>query len=412
MTSEERREARYHRRKARREENLRRRNEAVGTLEDVFSYRDMFRLGRTCCNGVRWKNSAQRFEMHLFSITARQRREILDGTWKPKPYVHFKIQERGKTRIIDAPHIHDRQVHKTFVRKVLEPLYMPSMIYDNGASQRNKGLHFSFQRLKALLRRLYKRYGPDGRIVLVDLSGYFPNAPQWALIERHHRLILDPELCAFADAIVGSFPGEKGAPLGVEPSQLEMVALPSDIDNYLRCQMSRDGTAHYMDDYHIDAEDKADGRAVLLEVAGMFQERGMRVNLNKSRVAPISKFKYCKATFIVTETGKVITHGNRDGMKRARRKIKLQCAKAAAGVTTWEATDQWFVTVLAYYENYNDHNRVLRLSRLYYAVKKKYREAQNGVHRDQAHEKGLPEWAGKSRVWDSMRGPRGRYYRP
>ena len=65
MTSEERREARYHRRKARREENLRRRNEAVGTLEDVFSYRDMFRLGRTCCNGVRWKNSAQRFEMHL-----------------------------------------------------------------------------------------------------------------------------------------------------------------------------------------------------------------------------------------------------------------------------------------------------------------------------------------------------------
>lgn len=410
MTSEERREARYQRRKARRAENLRRRNVAVGSLEDVFNYRDMFRMGRICCNGVRWKNSAQRFEMHLFSITARQRRQILEGTWKPKPFVHFPIKERGKTRIIDAPHIHDRQVHKTFVRNVLDPLYRPSMIYDNGASQRGKGLHFSFKRLKRLLRRLYKKHGPGCRIVLVDLTGYFPNAPQWAILDRHNRLILDPEIRAFADAIIDSFPGETGAPLGVEPSQLEMVSLPSDIDNFLRCQMGHTGAAHYMDDYHIDARTKEEGKATLLKVAEMFKNRGMTVNLHKSRVAPITKFKYCKATFIVTDTGKIVTHGNRDSMKRDRRKIRLMCAKAHAGEITWTEADQWLVSILAYWGNYNDHNRVLRLRRMYYALKNK--EANHGVHRNKKNEKGLSERAGKSRVWDGLRGPGGRYHRP
>ena len=53
MTSEERREARYRRRQARRQANRRKRSEAVGTLEDVFNYHDMFYYGKKCCNGVR-----------------------------------------------------------------------------------------------------------------------------------------------------------------------------------------------------------------------------------------------------------------------------------------------------------------------------------------------------------------------
>ena len=41
--------------------------------------------------------------------------------------------ERGKVRPIDAPHVSDRQIHKTLCNEALVPLYSPGMIYDNGA---------------------------------------------------------------------------------------------------------------------------------------------------------------------------------------------------------------------------------------------------------------------------------------
>ena len=138
MTSEERREARYHRRKSKRQANRLKRSKEVGTLQDVFNYHDMFFYGRKCCTGVRWKQSTQNFELHLFSGTAKRRREVLDGKWKQKKCAHFTISERGKVRPIDAPHIDDRQIHKVFTNEVLIPLYHPGMICDNGASQRGK----------------------------------------------------------------------------------------------------------------------------------------------------------------------------------------------------------------------------------------------------------------------------------
>lgn len=170
MTSEERREARYHRRKAAREARRRRRCEALGGIEQAFSFRKMFKWGKKCCNNVRWKQSTQNFERHLFSGTARRRRDVLSGKWRPKPGAHFILRERGKIRPIDAPHINDRQIHKTLTKEVLEPLYTPSMIYRNGASQQGKGLHFHHKELKKIMREHYRKHGREGYMVLMDLK--------------------------------------------------------------------------------------------------------------------------------------------------------------------------------------------------------------------------------------------------
>lgn len=78
MTSEERREARYQRRKAKRQERREARCAALGDIGQVYSYRKMFFYGKRCCNGVRWKQSVQNFESHLFSGTARRRRQVLE----------------------------------------------------------------------------------------------------------------------------------------------------------------------------------------------------------------------------------------------------------------------------------------------------------------------------------------------
>ena len=87
------------------------------------------------------------------------------------------------------------------------------------------------------------------------------------------------------------------------------------------------------------------------------------------KIIPLTKpFKFCKAKFRLLETGKVIVNGCRDGVKRARRKLKLFKSQVAAGRRAMEDVKQFMTCQLAYYKNYNDHGRVLRLSRLCYAL--------------------------------------------
>lgn len=80
-------------------------SESIGNLSDIFTFSNLYFVGKDCCKGVRWKNSTQRFEMHLFSGTAKRRKLILEQKWKPDKYVHFLLHERGKIRPIDAPRI-------------------------------------------------------------------------------------------------------------------------------------------------------------------------------------------------------------------------------------------------------------------------------------------------------------------
>ena len=372
MTSEERREARYQRRKAKRQKNREARSKAVGSLEEAFSYRDMYFYGKKCCNGVRWKQSVQNFELHLFSGTAARRRQLLQGKWKPHKCVHFTLRERGKVRPIDAPHIADRQIHKTLCNNVLIPLYSPSMIYDNGASRKGMGLHHSYRRLKEQLHWHYRRYGGSGAVLLLDLKKFFPNAPHKTIYQRHEKFILDPKIRWVADMVIASSPCPtpgKGMPLGVEPSQQEMIALPSEVDNFMKCQAGLHIAGHHMDDYYVILPDASELKKLAREIVRRFERIGVPVNKRKCKIIPLTKsFRFCKARFTLTETGAVKINGNRDGMKRARRKLKLFQREVDTGLRTLEEVEQYMVSQCAYYRNYDDHGRVLRLQRLCYAL--------------------------------------------
>ena len=77
-----------------------------------------------------------------------------------------------KVRVIDAPHIKDRLIHKVISNEILIQLYEPHLIYDNGASQGLKGFTFVINRVKQKLLYNYKRYS-NGCVVLIDFSKLF-----------------------------------------------------------------------------------------------------------------------------------------------------------------------------------------------------------------------------------------------
>ena len=257
----------------------------------------------------------------------------------------------------------------TLCNNVLIPLYGPSMIYANGASQRGKGLHFHYKLLEDQLREQFRKNGREGAVFLMDFHHFFPSAPHALIYQRHRDLILNEQIRAIADTVVASVPGGVGMPLGVEPSQQEMVALPSSLDNWLKCQKSIHGAGHYMDDYATVLDSPAQAEEIMEETIRRAEAMGLQVNRNKCHIVPLDKpFRFCKCKFYLTETGRVITHGARDGMKAARRKIRLYKKRVDAGEMTVPQAEDQLQGHIAYYENFDDHGRVMHLRRIIHAT--------------------------------------------
>lgn len=96
---------------------------------------------------------------------------------------------------------------------------------------------------------------------------------------------------------------------------------------------------------------------------------GLTISAEKSRIVPLTKpFRYCKAKYILTEAGRIVVMGSRDSIKRDRRKIKAFKSKVDNGEMSYE--DLWASVngMFAYLEGYDDHKRVLRLRRVFYAI--------------------------------------------
>lgn len=394
MTSKERHEVRYQRRKARRKRNRQQRSDELGGLGNVFAYHKLHRAGLKCCNGERWKFSVQRHEVHLFSGSAVKHTEIMEHRYNFSACTHFMLRERGKIRPIDAPRVADRQVEKVYSQEVLYPLYQPVMIFNNGASIKGKGLAFTRKELKREITEHYRLYGHSGWMIFTDGKGFFPNAPHWKVYQMHERYILDNDLRDFGDEIVRTMPNEKGMAIGIEPSQLEMVALPSDMDNHIKAQRGARGYGHYMDDWQRFVTPHEDVREELRDLREQADKNGILLNPSKTVVKSFGKdFTYCKARYHITETGHVVVRANRKAMQRDRRKVRAFRKKIDRGEMTFD--DLWASMngMIAYLKQFDEHKNVLRLYRMFYALFgfsceniKAFREGalHYGIHHNQA----------------------------
>ena len=90
-----------------------------------------------------------------------------------------------------------------------------------------------------------------------------------------------------------------------------------------------------MDDYYIILPDVEQLKTLVREIVRRFEAAGIRVNKRKCKIIPLTKpFRFCKARFTMGPTGKIRVNGSRDGIKRARRKLKLFHREFKAGKRT------------------------------------------------------------------------------
>lgn len=285
--------------------------------------------------------------------------------WKPRKCNQFTISERGKTRLIDAPHIVDRQVQKTFTREVLCKSYDDIMLYDNNASRLGKGLHFSYMRTKKKMHDACKKYGPQACVIRLDLKSFFANAPLKLIYKLHSRYILDDTLRQFADYAISNIPHVspgRGLPLGVELSQQEMLMLTTLVDNYIVCQLKCGLFNRFMDDYIVFVEDEGIAKRILCDIIQRFYIDDIPVNVQKCCVNKITQpFKYCKVKFTLHDNGKITLNGCRDGVKRFKRKIQFMKAKHF----NYKQMLQLKECCEAYYKGFNDNKRIVQINKYF-----------------------------------------------
>lgn len=357
MTSEERRKGRRERREAERkkkhEDYIRKYND-FNLVLDLDNLKAAYRKSR---RGVAWKESVQRYDLFLMSNLAETKQKLARGESISKGFVEFDIHERGKMRHIRSVHISERVVQKCLCDNVLTPLMTRSLIYDNGASIKNKGIHFAMNRLRCHLSRFYRENGNNnGYALVIDFSKYFDNILHEKLFEMQKKNITDERIFELYKSFVTVFGDGISLGLGSQVSQISAISYPNKLDHYCKEVLRVRYYGRYMDDTYLIHKDKKHLEHCLTEIKRICDELGIKLNAKKTCIVPLDEgFWFLKGKYILLPSGKIVCKAKRDGIIRMKRKLKSFKKKYDLGLMPKEdvyTSYQSFRSHLLHFDSY------------------------------------------------------------
>ena len=143
-------------------------------FEEVFSFRALMDASYKCQKGVMWKKSTIDFIAKRGANCAFLHNQIINGLYRKKPARHFIINERGKRRFISGSgSFADRVVSRCLCDNSLNLVLSKHFVYDNSASQINKGTDFARDRFARHMKKAYYKWGRNACIVQYDFIKYF-----------------------------------------------------------------------------------------------------------------------------------------------------------------------------------------------------------------------------------------------
>jgi hypothetical protein len=220
MTSEERREARYQRRKTGRAEKRQQKLSQFDNFERVADIDNLYASFLESKSGVDWKESVQRYEANALRNIIDTRRKLLAGESVQQGFMEFTLNERGKTRHIKSVHISERVVQKCLCNQALVPILSNGLIYDNGASVKGKGVHFAIKRLITHLSKFYRKNenSNEGYCLSIDFSKFFDSIDHEILFKMLDKDIQDKRILNLTKQFITVFGDGKSLGLGSQVS--------------------------------------------------------------------------------------------------------------------------------------------------------------------------------------------------
>lgn len=355
MTSlERRREARYQRRKAARKQKKAELYAENDKFSNISSYKSLYAANIKSRRNVCWKASVQRYQMNLLRNLEETRQKLENGKNITKGFVEFDAMERGKLRHIRSVHFSERVIQRSVCDNSLVPILSRSLIYDNGACLKGRGVDRAINRLAAHLQQFYRSnaFSNDGWVVLFDFKGYFDSILHSKCFEIYNKALSDQRILLLLREFVLPFGyafGEsnkhregpkssagytgKSLGLGSQISQITAVSYPNCLDHYIKQVLRVRWYARYMDDGYLLFGNKQEAKEAVAKITVFCRKRlGIEINRRKTFIMKIKRgFRFLKARHFLTETGKVERKTCRESITRQRRRLKKFVAKVGLG---------------------------------------------------------------------------------
>lgn len=322
MTSEERKDARYQRRKRDRELRKAVRSLTNSDFDKVFGFEPLIKSFKKCSRNSRWKTSVKTFGSKLTVNCAKIAKELKCDSYKSSRFRNFTIFERGHIRNVQSLHISDMTVQGSFRDNCLNPIIRPYLIYDNGACLKEKGTHFALKRFTSQLKRHIDEYGTEGYIYFFDFKSYFKNIDRKLLDELISEVLIDRRMYKYYHRFSSEY-SEEGLSLGSSVSQICAVFYPNKIDHFIKDQLRIKSYGRYMDDGYIICENLSRLKDIVSEFEKKCNKCGIILNKKKCKIVKIrNHFSFLKIRFYITESGKIIRRPNKKSNVIERRKLR------------------------------------------------------------------------------------------
>lgn len=365
MNSEERKQARRSRRERDREQRRKERI-AKSALENVASLDSLMKAADDAANGIRWKAGVQRYHLDPIGNALKSKKKLLSGEDIHTGFIHFTVNERGKLRNISAVKFPERVIQKSVNQYALMPAVRDTLIFDNSANVKGKGIHFAVMRMRKHLADHYRKHGSEGYILLGDYSGFFPSIPHDGAKELIRKHLDDEGLIALVCSQIDTQAGDRGLSLGSEINQTIAVAYPSRIDHFVTECGGVEAYGRYMDDFYAIHTSKDHLKDILGSIESLSNDLGLTLNKKKTHIVKLSHgFTYLKRKFSYGENGRIVVRPCRDTITRERRKLKRQANLVKAGRITREQAYLSYQSWRSHIIDMDAHEIVLRMDRLF-----------------------------------------------
>lgn len=365
MTSEERREIRYSRRKERREKKRMQRIDDCDSFEKVFTFDHLYRAYRESRKGVAWKASTQRYISDALLNIERTRQALLNGTFKSGGFYEFDLVERGKPRHIRSVSFNERVVQRCLCDYSLVPVLSRTFIYDNGASMVRKGYSFAVRRIVAHLRRHFRKYGTEGYVLLFDFSKFFDRVSHRLIDTILTKEFTNERIIRLTRYFVDAF-GAEGLGLGSQVSQILALSSANRLDHFIKEKLRIHGYGRYMDDGYLIHPDKRYLKYCLKRIRMLCDELGIVLNEKKTQIVKLSHgFSFLKVRFYLLSTGKIIRKLHPQSVTHIRRRLKKLRRFVENGILGLNDLRASWQSWRAYAANFNAHRSIRSIDRLY-----------------------------------------------
>lgn len=348
--------------------------------EKVYNGNSLYRASKRIRRAAGWKEMTQKYLLsYLQNFRKIQRKLESNDKYILGDGNSFVLNELGKKRVIQTLPIQDIIIQHSLTDEILYPILTKYLIYDNGASQINKGLDFTRKRFEKHIHDYYRIFGTNkGYLLKIDFSKYFDNIDHEKLLQELKKNIKDVEILKLINDILDHYiidvsysndpeiqnklfnsleyreiPKElrsegkrfmhKSIGIGSPVSQILGIYFPSKIDTYCKYVKGIKWYDAYMDDRVIISSNKEYLQDILDDISKICLELGIFVNKKKTQIIQIDKpFTFLKIRYKLTKTGKLVRRIPNGAIKRERRKIyKLSNLVVSGDITLKDFEDQY-----------------------------------------------------------------------